>query len=130
MKKPHCTCYLQALTIGRFATTIYVLGSGVLKLMRTARLPAGMLLYRGSSGGRLPASFYKPDARGVRGFAEWGFLSTTACRDIAVQARRGGGGGVRVGANSGVREGRDPQRNGTEQGMWRMRKGRAGSCGP
>ena len=73
--------------LGRYATTIHVLGSAVLKLMRTARLPAGMLLYRGSSGGRLPASFSNPDARGVRGFAEWGFLSTTAVRGIAVQAR-------------------------------------------
>ena len=78
-------------TTRRFATTIHVLGSAVLKLMRTARLPAGMVLYRGCSGGRLPA-FDKPDARGMRGFAEWGFLSTTAVRDIAVQARLEGWG--------------------------------------
>ena len=73
---------------------MHVLGSAVLKLTRTARLPAGALLYRGSSGGRLPASFAAPDARGMRGFAEWGFLSTTGRRDIAVEARREGRGAV------------------------------------
>ena len=73
--------------ICRFATTIHVLCSAVLKLMQSGRLPAGMLLYRGFSGGRLPASFSKADAHGLRGFAEWGFLSTTAVRGIAVQAR-------------------------------------------
>ena len=75
---------------GRFATTVHVLGSAVLKLTRTTRLPPGTLLYRGSSEGRLPASFSAPDAHGVHGFAEWGFLSTTACRDIAIQASREG----------------------------------------
>ena len=32
-----------------------------------------------------PTSFYESDTHGCRGFAEWGFMSTTANRDIAIQ---------------------------------------------
>ena len=73
---------------GRFATTVHVLLSAVLKLMRVVRIPPGTRLYRGL-GGRLalPASFGTADANGLHGYAEWGFLSTTASRDVAVQAR-------------------------------------------
>ena len=73
-------------TGGRFATTIHVLVSAVLKLMRVVRLPAGLALYRGLGGEMaLPASFDNADENGCRGYAEWGFLSTTSNRATAVE---------------------------------------------
>jgi hypothetical protein len=77
-----------------YATTIHVLASAVAKLMRTTKFPAGARLYRGT-GGRmaLPARFSGSDEHGCKGFTEWGFMSTTASRAVALQY-------------SGVREGR------------------------
>ena len=41
----------------------------------------GLPLYRGLGGNvSLPQSFYKTDENLCRGFAEWGFMSTTADR--------------------------------------------------
>jgi hypothetical protein len=67
---------------------VHVLVSAVLKLMRVVRIPPGLRLYRGL-GGRLalPASFGTADGNGLYGYAEWGFLSTTSSRAVAVQAR-------------------------------------------
>ena len=67
---------------------MHVLVSAVLKLMRVVRIPPGLRLYRGL-GGRLalPASFGAADGNGLYGYAEWGFLSTTSSRAVAVQAR-------------------------------------------
>ena len=43
------------------------------------------MLYRGLGGVRLPERFYHADKCGHRAFVEWGFMSTTADRAIAVQ---------------------------------------------
>ena len=69
-----------------FATTIHVLVSAVIRLARATRLPSGLELYRGL-GGRmeLPDSFLRVDANGCRGYAEWGFLSTTSDKAVAVE---------------------------------------------
>jgi hypothetical protein len=69
-----------------FATTIHVLVSAVIRLARATRLPSGLELYRGL-GGRmeLPDSFLRVDANGCRGYAEWGFLSTTSNKAVAVE---------------------------------------------
>ena len=69
---------------------MHVLLSAVLKLMRVVRIPAGLALYRGL-GGRLdlPSSFKAADGDGLYGYAEWGFLSTTSSREVAVQVRPG-----------------------------------------
>ena len=68
-----------------FATTIHVLVSAVLKLSRGARLREGMLLYRGLGGlVELPDGFFRADARGCSGFAEWSFMSTTGDKTVAV----------------------------------------------
>ena len=60
--------------------------SAVLKLMRVVRIPPGLQLFRGL-GGRLtlPESFATAEANGLYGYAEWGFLSTTSSREVAVQ---------------------------------------------
>ena len=69
-----------------YATTIHVLVSAVVKIARVMRLPPGLELFRGL-GGRmdLPDSFRRADANGRRGYAEFGFLSTTSDREVAIQ---------------------------------------------
>ena len=69
-----------------YATTIHVLVSAVVKIARVMRLPPGLELFRGL-GGRmdLPDSFRRADANGRRGYAEFGFLSTTSDKDVAIQ---------------------------------------------
>ena len=77
-----------------FSTTIFVLVSAVQRIARAMRLPEGLTVYRGLGGlMNLPLSFSEPDPNGCLGFAEWGFMSTTADKSVALQY-------------SGVREGR------------------------
>jgi hypothetical protein len=68
-----------------FPTTIFVLVSAIQKLCRFTRIPEGTLLYRGLGGKTdLPDIFFQSDKQGCSGYAEWGFLSTTADRDVAL----------------------------------------------
>ena len=79
-----------------FATTIHVLVSAVQKIARAQRLPDGLRLYRGLGGLMdLPESFLRAAAAsgGVRGFTEWGFMSTTSDKRVAIRY-------------SGIKEGR------------------------
>jgi hypothetical protein len=70
----------------RFTTTIHVLIAAVIKIGRAMKLPSGLKLYRGLGGDRqLSDSFYKSDKQGNKGLAEWGFMSTTASKEIAIQ---------------------------------------------
>jgi len=69
-----------------FSTTIFVLVSAIQKLSRCMNIPAGTLLYRGLGGlMELPDSFSNADANGCIGYTEYGFMSTTADRCVAVQ---------------------------------------------
>ena len=74
----------EAFGDNHFATSIHVLQSAVSKLARNTKIPTGLRLFRGLSMS-FPTSFYESDTHGCRGFAEWGFMSTTANRDIAIQ---------------------------------------------
>jgi hypothetical protein len=77
-----------------YTTTIYALVSAVILVALHTKLPTGLKLYRGLGGDKVfPRSFYKSDAKGRKGILEWGFMSTTASKDIAVQY-------------SGIREGK------------------------
>jgi hypothetical protein len=77
-----------------FSTSISVLASALQKIARCSNIKEGTLLYRGLGGKmEMPDSFFKPDENGCRGFAEWGFMSTTSDKSIAIQY-------------SGVKEGR------------------------
>jgi WD40 repeat protein len=68
-----------------FPTTIFVLVSAIQKLCRFTRIPEGTLLYRGLGGKTdLPDIFFQSDEQGCSGYAEWGFLSTTADREVAL----------------------------------------------
>jgi hypothetical protein len=78
-----------------FSTTIFVLVSAVQKLSRCALIAPGTLLYRGLGGKLdLPDSFHTVDENGCLGYTEWGFVSTTAEKSVALQY-------------SGVKEGRE-----------------------
>ena len=71
-----------------FATTIFVLVSAVQKLARCTPVGAGTVLYRGLGGrNTLPDRFTSGDDEHdmIKGFTEWGFMSTTAKRQVAVQ---------------------------------------------
>ena len=69
----------------KFPTTIHVLVSAVQKISREMNIADGLKLYRGLGGTmQLPTSFYQADKRGSKGFAEWGFMSTTSDRQIAI----------------------------------------------
>ena len=72
-----------------YATTMHVLVSAVAKITRSMRLPPGLELFRGL-GGRmdLPDCFRRADANGRRGYTEYGFLSTTSDREVAIQVIR------------------------------------------
>jgi hypothetical protein len=60
--------------------------SAVQKIARVMPLKPGMKLYRGLGGAvSLPESFYHTDSNGCRGFAEWGFMSTTSLREVHIQ---------------------------------------------
>lgn len=63
----------------KFTTTMFVLISAVLKISRVMKMPEGLLLYRGMGGLMdLPDAFFHADAKGRKGFVEWGFMSTTS----------------------------------------------------
>jgi hypothetical protein len=73
-----------------FPTTIFVLVSAINKLSRCMDIPPGTLLYRGLGGVLdFPDSFYHPHPKcatpNALGFLEFGFMSTTAEKSIAVQ---------------------------------------------
>jgi hypothetical protein len=53
------------------------------KIARNSKIPDSLTLYRGVSA-QFPPNFYKVDDNGCRGFAEWGFMSTTADKEIAI----------------------------------------------
>ena len=74
----------QALNGNTYATTIHCLVSAVTKISRVTKLPDGLLLYRGLGGIRLPDGFYKGGPAGFKCFVEWGFMSTTSNKDVAV----------------------------------------------
>eukprot|EP00300_Choanocystis_sp_HF-7_P008631 c16014_g1_i3.p1 GENE.c16014_g1_i3~~c16014_g1_i3.p1 ORF type:complete len:739 (-),score=116.90 c16014_g1_i3:77-2293(-) len=75
-----------------FTTTILVLVSAVQKLCRASKILEGVALYRGLGSFKesdLPEHFLTPDERGCRGFTEWGFMSTTANREVALHTYSG-----------------------------------------
>ena len=55
------------------------------QISRVTPISRGLVLYRGLGGVRLPESFYHADQCGHRAFVEWGFMSTTSDRSVAVQ---------------------------------------------
>jgi ankyrin repeat protein len=68
-----------------FSTTIFVLVSAIQKLSRVTNHSADLRLYRGLGGTvLLPEAFSVMDEYGCTGFTEWGFMSTTSSKEIAI----------------------------------------------
>jgi ankyrin repeat protein len=68
-----------------FTTTLSVLVSAVQKLSAITVIPDGLKLYRGTGGlGYLPAHFSQPDEFNCRGMTEWGFMSCSADKEVAM----------------------------------------------
>ena len=74
-----------------YTTTLHAINSVIVKL---SKLTIATKVYRGVSGGRLPASFRTPNKFNVRGGIDSAFMSTTINREVAktYAASRGGPG--------------------------------------
>ena len=75
---------LERLEGNTYETTIFCIISGISKLSRATTLPRDRRVYRGLGGMLLPQSFWQSDKAGLRGGIEWGLMSTTTNRDVAV----------------------------------------------
>jgi ankyrin repeat protein len=68
-----------------FTTTLSVLVSAVQKLSTITVIPDGLKLYRGTGGlVYLPEHFSTPDDFNCRGMTEWGFMSCSADKEVAM----------------------------------------------
>ena len=76
---------LQGLRGNQFETTLFLVVSGVVKLARVTHVPPARVVYRGLGGMLLPDCFWRAGAGGFRGGVEYGLMSTTPRRDMAVQ---------------------------------------------
>jgi hypothetical protein len=69
-----------------FTTTLSVLVSAVQKLSTVAVIPDGLRLYRGTGGlVTLPPHFTDADEHNCKGMTDWGFMSSSQDKSIAVQ---------------------------------------------
>ncbi|CAK0788615.1 unnamed protein product, partial [Prorocentrum cordatum] len=71
----------------RYVTTIHAINSCLLKL---SKLQKAVTVYRGFSGGVLPKEFWEENRDGVRGGIEFGFMSTTVEKQVALSYAQGG----------------------------------------
>ena len=68
-----------------FTTTLSVLVSAVQKLSAITVIPDGLKLYRGTGGlVYLPKHFAQPDEFNCCGMTEWGFMSCSADKEVAI----------------------------------------------
>jgi hypothetical protein len=68
-----------------FTTTLSVLVSAVQKLSAITVIPDGLRLYRGTGGlTYLPDHFTNPDEYNCRGMTEWGFMSSSTDKNVAI----------------------------------------------
>ena len=77
----------------RYVTTLHVINSSVVKL---GKLMKATKVYRGIAGGVLPDAFWEPDEFDVRGGCEFGFMSCTTDRAVALEYAGSGHSGVGV----------------------------------
>ena len=83
-----------------YTTTIHVINSGIVKMGKLSR---AQRVYRGISGGSLPASFMHANESGVRGGIDMAFSSTTVDKHVALTyASSGGRAGVVLTAQMGM----------------------------
>ena len=75
----------------RYCSTIHAINDAFIKMSRVTKAEN---LYRGVGGFRLPDTFLTPDAWNVRGGVEFGFMSATTDREVAVTYAGGRGSGI------------------------------------
>ena len=75
---------MEELPANRYATSIHVLVSASLKLLRTGRIPRSRKTYRGLGTTKLGTEWFEDDERGARCGVELGFMSTTTSRQVAL----------------------------------------------
>ncbi|CAK0790401.1 unnamed protein product [Prorocentrum cordatum] len=85
--------------VNRYATTIHVLASALAKASKTSKACTVM---RGTKGGRLPKQFWGKDDAGVKGGIEYGFMSTTTDREVAMQHASGQSAGTVLEIQTGM----------------------------
>ena len=76
---------VEALKKNGYVTTIHAVVSAIIKLSRTWKIPYDRKVYRGLGGMLLPQEFWKEDPFGCRGGVEFGIMSTTTTREVAIQ---------------------------------------------
>ena len=98
---PPCRPPKPSLSIApyRYATTIHVLNSAVVKLSKLTQVTK---VYRGIATGALPDCFFRTSALGVRGGVENSFMSTSTKRSVALTYASGGGGGILLEIEQGM----------------------------
>jgi len=69
----------------KYVTSIHTCVSGMIKLSTVSCIPGGRVVYRGMTGMRLPKKFWVANQWRARGGVEFGFLSTTTKRKVAIQ---------------------------------------------
>ena len=65
----------------QYVTTLHVLSSVIVKL---GKLVTAQTVYRGMSGRVLPKQFWVPNKFNVSGGVEFGFMSTTTNKEVAI----------------------------------------------
>jgi hypothetical protein len=73
------------LGLREFITTIHAIVSGIIKLASIMVLPYNRKVYRGLSGQELPDAFWEEDEYGAKGGVEFGIMSTTTNKAVAIQ---------------------------------------------
>ena len=73
-----------------YTSSLHAINSCIVK---TGKLSQAAKVYRGISGGMLPAEFWTPNSHGVRGGIESAFMSTTLNRQVALEYASNGGAG-------------------------------------
>ncbi len=76
---------LESLLGNRYESTIFCIISGISKLSKATYIPPDRRVFRGLGGMLLPDEFWSVQEGGFRGGIEWGLMSTTTNREVAVQ---------------------------------------------
>ena len=75
----------ESLKGNQYETTTFCIMSGIIKLSKEGQIPAGRRVFRGLGGMILPEQFWRKKKGGFRGGVEWGLMSTTTDKAVAMQ---------------------------------------------
>ena len=75
----------------QYTTTLHIINSACVKL---SKVMTAQKVYRGVSGGTLPAEFWQKNEWNVAGGVEFAFMSTTLDKSVALHYAGSGGAGA------------------------------------